>query len=129
MLAYCTEDGLTVGEQVLRKGMVFKLPAIIEAAVSGYTEEGLNRYQKRVYGKTVFRRPTSEELVIAFQKNNKIIDVADVKEKQIIQKRLLTAVEKRKKALEDAFGTLPENELENMLEETTESGVESPVKK
>jgi nitrogenase subunit NifH len=116
---YCLKDGLTVGETVLKRGDIFKLPLVIEGAVSDMSDEQLNRYQKRIYSELMFRKPTPEELVLAYHKNHRILDLCDSKEKLAINRRLASALEKRKQAHEEIFKGLPDEELSEMLDVPT----------
>lgn len=80
MLVYCEKDGLTFGEKVYRKGYVFKLSEVLAKEVLEMSDAQLATKQKRMYGEVIFRRPTTEEVILALQQ--KTITPFDLEKKE-----------------------------------------------
>jgi len=65
MLAACIEDGLTVGNQVYKKGDIFVLEGETFLDIESVSDERLARKQIRMYKRPMFRRATPEEIIQA----------------------------------------------------------------
>lgn len=88
MIVMCERDGLTQGNQVYRRGQLFKLSEHLLPEVKKLTDAELERRQKRVYKCRIYRRPTSEEIIEAFKKKQLIIEDLDDIEKAVVLKYL-----------------------------------------
>lgn len=121
MLAYCLEDGLTVGDRVYRKGELFRMSDVMVREYGELSDDKLNKKQKRVYNKILFRRPTPEEFRLSFiGKQIKLQDLSD-KEKKV----LATALQTRKSKEDEAIKNLSSSLLDDKaLEEAEAEAVE-----
>jgi hypothetical protein len=131
MFAYCTIDGLTVSGKLWKVGDLFILPPNLLKEVEGKSDEQIARWQKKTWKKSIFRRPTGEELAIAY--NNKKIKLTecDEKEKAVIGRILMSDAERRKRAAAVLMGDSSiDVDIEDELVVAAKSRVdESPVEK
>ncbi len=101
MLVFCLKDGLTAGQKVMMRGEVFRLPEQLLKECENLSDEQLAKFNRRTYGEQVFRRPTPDELVRAWQRNKKFInESATKKEKDLIFRVAQTLKIRQKQELE-----------------------------
>ena len=98
MVAICTIDGLTTGGKLLRTGEFFVLPENLLKEVEGKTDEQVARWQQKVYRKLIFRRPTPEELSIAYESKKLKLTDCDAKEKSIIGRFQMSELKRKERA-------------------------------
>ena len=127
MIVYCMKDGLTANERVYLRGELFKLPDILVRELGDLPDDKLAKKQKRIYNEQVFRRPTAEELRLAFVgKQFKLTDFTD-KEKRDLATALKARKSKESEVLEYLEKTTATTEdIEEVAEQAAEGA--SPVK-
>lgn len=104
MLVYCLKDGLTANERVYMRGDVFKLPDVLVKEFGDLPDDKIAKKQKRIYNEQVFRRPTADELRLAFvSKQFKLTDFTDKEKRDLAQ-----ALKSRKSKEEDVIEYLEE---------------------
>lgn len=84
MLAFCLEDGLTCNRSVYRRGQIFILPSSMEAEFGGLSDSQLVTKLRSVYGRELFRFPSSEEILTAFQAGKITTDMLNKKEVLVV---------------------------------------------
>lgn len=109
MIAICTIDGLTTGGKLLRVGEFFALSEHFLKEVEGKTDEQVARWQLKVYKKSIFRRPTPEELADGLKAKKFNLADCEQKEKTIIGRFKMQAAEREKRAAAVLMGDLTED--------------------
>lgn len=82
MLAACLEDGLTVGNQVFKKGDVFVLGGEVAGDAENTSDERMARKQTRIYGKPMYRKATPEEIINVVLHAPKKVSTKDLTESE-----------------------------------------------
>jgi len=120
MIVYCLKDGLTANERVHMRGELFKLPEILVKELGDLPDDKLAKKQKRIYNEQVFRRPTADELRLAFVgKQFKLTDFTD-KEKRELAQALKSRKAKESDIIEYLEKTTPAADVEDAEEQIEE---------
>jgi len=118
MLVVCMKNGLTQGQSVFREGMIFKLNETMATEAAGFSAIQLEAKQKRIYGQKIFRKPTVEELIVAYKEKTIVIEDMDTAEKSAVLQMAKSEAEKKVRAAEILMKK-EEIPLENPAEQKT----------
>lgn len=118
MLVVCMKTGLTQGQSVFREGMIFKLNETMATEAAGFSAIQLEAKQKRIYGQKIFRKPTVEELIVAYKEKTIVIEDMDTAEKSAVLQMAKSEAEKKVRAAEILMKK-EEIPLENPAEQKT----------
>jgi hypothetical protein len=112
MIAKCLKTGLTVGDKIFSFGDVFLLPAKLEEEyLRGLRPDQVVGRQRRVYGKVIFAKASTEEVLIGLTRGQITMEDLSGEERGQVEALIKSRVEKRLKQGEEA-----DRALQDLLE-------------
>ena len=103
MIVMCEKTGLTQGLRVYSAGELFLLDPKIAKDTQNLSDEALAKQQKRIFGRSIYRRATPDEIYRAVRAKKIDPEVLDKNEKAEVLKRRKSNEEKRATALDTLF--------------------------